>query len=208
MRICTIKTTEQAGFAILIKHQPLQNTINLLIYILLEQNCQEENQGPLNCSIYSGRFMDKLDRRILKALQDEFPLSAGPYDILAKKLHITCDQLWNRIQKMIKDGLIRRIGVSLDSKRIGFSSTLAAVSISEGMVEQAAEIIGSFSEVTHSYLRNDEFNIWFTIIAPDDKRIDYVLERIRSHLSLKDSQVLNLPAKRLFKLDARFNIAP
>jgi len=150
--------------------------------------------------------MDKLDHRILKKLQDEFPLSTKPYDILAGKLQITSEQLWNRVQGMLQNGLIRRMGASLDSSKLGFSGTLAAVSIPADRVEQAARIIGELPEVTHSYLRNDEFNIWFTIIAPDDDRVNCVLDHIRSGLCLKQSQILNLPAKRLFKLDGRFDI--
>ena len=75
-------------------------------------------------------------------------------------------------------------------------------------VEKAAEVIGEFHEVTHSYLRKDNFNVWFTIIAADNIRIEDILEQIRSCLSLDDSQVLNLPMKRLFKLDTRFNVLP
>jgi len=74
-------------------------------------------------------------------------------------------------------------------------------------VDRAAEVIGQFHEVTHSYLRDDAFNIWFTIIAPDDERIEDILEQIRRSLSLEKSKVLNLPVKRLFKLDARFSVS-
>jgi hypothetical protein len=59
--------------------------------------------------------------------------------------------------------------------------------------------------VTHSYLRNDVYNIWFTLIAIDNDRIKNILEQIRESLSLEKSKVLNLPMKRLFKLDARFH---
>ncbi|MFZ2148594.1 MAG: hypothetical protein WAV28_15375 [Sedimentisphaerales bacterium] len=103
------------------------------------------------------------------------------------------------------EGVIHRIGASLDSRKFGFCSTLAAVSCKAELVEQAAEIIGRFPEVTHSYLRDDNFNIWFTIIAISNERIEYILEHIRTSLSLESSQVLNLPVKHLFKLDARFN---
>jgi DNA-binding Lrp family transcriptional regulator len=151
--------------------------------------------------------MDELDCRILKALQNDFPLSERPYEILAHKLQIPCDQLWNRIQRLIAEGVIRRIGASLDSRKLGFCSTLAAVSSKADLVEQAAKIIGQFPEVTHSYLRNDKFNIWFTIIAIDEERIEYILEQIRTSLSLENSQVLNLPIKHLFKLNARFKVA-
>jgi len=107
---------------------------------------------------------------------------------------------------MLADKVIRRIGASIDSYKFGFCSTLAAVSVPPAAVERAAEIIGRFHEVTHSYLRSDDFNIWFTIIAPDNSRIDDILNQIRCSLSLEDSQVLNLPLKRMFKLDARFNL--
>ncbi len=150
--------------------------------------------------------MDKLDRRILKLVQEGFPLSKRPYDTLARQLKISSNQLFERIQKMRKNGLIRRIGISLDSRKIGFCSTLAAVSVLPADVKKAAEIISRFPEVTHSYLRKDAFNIWFTIIAADKKRIERILKQIRCDLSLKNSQVLNLPVKRLFKLDARFNV--
>ncbi|MHC4654108.1 MAG: hypothetical protein ACYS91_03705 [Planctomycetota bacterium] len=67
--------------------------------------------------------------------------------------------------------------------------------------------MGQFPDVPHSYLRNNAFNIWFTLIAIDEKRIEEILEQIRISLSLDKSQILNLPVKRLFKLDARFSVS-
>lgn len=150
--------------------------------------------------------MDKLDCEILKALQDDFPLSERPYEIMAGKLQIPCEQFWSIVQRLLAEGVIRRIGASLDSRRLGFSSTLAAVSVEAGLVERAAEVIGQFPEVTHSYLRKGQFNIWFTIIAADEERLKSIPEQIRISLSIEDSQVLELPAKRVFKLDARFKV--
>ena len=151
--------------------------------------------------------MDELDWRILEALQNDLPLSARPYEIIARKSKIPCDELWKRIERMVSDGAIRRIGASLDSHKLGFCSTLAAVSVGPDLVDKAAEVIGQFPEVTHSYLRRDDFNIWFTVIAADEEKIKSILEQVRSALSLESSQVLNLPVKHLFKLDVRFKSA-
>ena len=148
--------------------------------------------------------MDELDHRILEVLQDEFPLSEEPYEVLADKLRISCDELWRRVEKLLDLGVIRRLGASLDSRKLGYSSTLAAISVEVEQVERAAAIVGAYSEVTHSYLRDDQFNIWFTIIAENERRIEDILEQIRSALSLEGSAALNLPAKQIFKLDARF----
>ncbi len=150
--------------------------------------------------------MDELDWRILQALQNDFPLSAKPYEIISRKLQIPCEQLWNRVQRLMAKGVIRRIGASLDSRKLGFCSTLAAVSVEPNLVDKAAEIIGRFPEVTHSYLRKDDFNIWFTIIATDEERLVEILKEIRTALFIDSSDILNLPVKRLFKLDARFKV--
>ena len=148
--------------------------------------------------------MDELDKRILDALQNEFPVSERPYEILAGKLGVPGDELWERVQELIEGGVIRRMGASLDSRKLGYSSTLAAVSVPPERVDEAAAVVGRYPEVTHSYLRDDEFNIWFTVIAYDNGRIEAILEEIRLALSLEPSAVLNLPVTRLFKLDARF----
>ena len=151
--------------------------------------------------------MDKLDYRILEAFQKDFPLTERPYEAISDKLKIPCEQLLDRLQLLMADGVIRRIGVSLDSRKFGYCSTLATISVEPDFIKQAAEVIGKFPEVTHSYLRNDRFNIWFTIIASDDERIGSILKQIQSALLLESSHILNLPMKRLFKLNACFNIA-
>jgi DNA-binding Lrp family transcriptional regulator len=152
------------------------------------------------------RIMDKIDSQILQELQYDFPLSERPYEVIAERLEISKDEIWNRVQMMLDNGIIRRMGASFDSNKLGFRSTLVAVSVASELVDRAAEIIGRFYEVTHSYLRNDVFNIWFTLIAVDDNRIEKILEQIRKSLSLERSEVLNLPMTRLFKLDARFHV--
>jgi DNA-binding Lrp family transcriptional regulator len=152
--------------------------------------------------------IDNLDRRILDALQHDFPLRERPFDILAQRLGVEPDLLWERVEAMRSSGVIRRLGASLDSRKLGFRSTLAAIRVPPDLVDRAAEAIGRYPEVTHSYLRDHEFNIWFTLIAPDEERIDAILGSIREELSLERSDVLNLPMKRLFKLDARFHAQP
>jgi DNA-binding Lrp family transcriptional regulator len=108
---------------------------------------------------------------------------------------------------MLDGGVIQRMGASFDSNKLGFRSALAAVNVRPELVDRADKIIGEFPEVTHSYLRNNAFNIWFTLITVDETRIEEILEQIRVSLSLDRPQILNLPVKRLFKLDARFSVS-
>jgi DNA-binding Lrp family transcriptional regulator len=149
-------------------------------------------------------IMDDLDRRILEALQQDFPLVARPYEVLAARLGIEAELLWRRVEALLDRGVIRRLGASVDSRKLGFCSTLAAVRVSRALVDRAAQTIGRYPEVTHSYLRDHEFNLWFTILAAEEQRIATILREIRTELSLDASDLLSLPRKRTFKLDARF----
>ena len=148
--------------------------------------------------------MDELDQKIVRLLQYEFPLEERPFDILAGRLGMEAEAFRQRVQSLLDRRVIRRLGASFDSRKLGFSSTLAAVSVDADAVDRAAEVIGRYHEVTHSYLRDHQFNIWFTIIAPDAERISAILDEIRADLSLSESRILNLPMTRVFKLDARF----
>jgi DNA-binding Lrp family transcriptional regulator len=152
--------------------------------------------------------MDDLDLRILDALQYDFPLSERPYDTLAAGLGIDADLFRQRVADMLEQGTIRRIGASLDSRKLGFHSTLAAARVGPDDVDRAATLIARYPEVTHSYLRDHEFNLWFTLIAHDGSRIASILQEIRAELSLEPSDVLNLPMTRQYKLDARFRRRP
>jgi len=148
--------------------------------------------------------MDELDRTILQTLQHDFPLEANPYEAIAAGLGIDVDVLLERVARLMADGVIRRMGASLNSRKLGFPSTLCSARVPAEKVERAAEFIGAYCEVTHSYLRKGDFNIWFTLIASGEDRIAEILAQIRDEMQLGACDVLNLPMKTTFKLDARF----
>ncbi|MHC4287912.1 MAG: Lrp/AsnC family transcriptional regulator [Planctomycetota bacterium] len=145
-----------------------------------------------------------MDRRIIKELQGNFPLEMNPYEVIADNLGMSVDQLWQRILALAESGVIRRMGFSIDSRKIGYSSTLAAVRVSQDRIDEASELISEYPQITHSYLREDDFNIWFTVIADDRDRVLVILEEIRDKLNLTEDDVMDLPVEKLFKLDARF----
>ena len=148
--------------------------------------------------------VDDMDRRIIKELQGNFPLEMNPYEVIADNLGMSVDQLWQRILALAESGVIRRMGFSIDSRKIGYSSTLAAVRVSQDRIDEASELISEYPQITHSYLREDDFNIWFTVIADDRDRVLVILEEIRDKLNLTEDDVMDLPVEKLFKLDARF----
>lgn len=148
--------------------------------------------------------MDETDARILDAIQADFPLAPDPYDLLGKRLGIGGADVFAHVRRMAEVDTIRRLGPRFDSRRLGFVGTLVAVRLPGEEVERAAEAINRYPEVTHNYQRNDEYNLWFTLIARDRSRCDRIIAELRAALDLQAGDLLDLPAERTFKLNVRF----
>lgn len=148
--------------------------------------------------------MDEIDRKILNNLQKDFPVSTRPYQVLGRKLGFSEKDVFSRVKKMKRAGLIRRLGASFDSRKLGFKSTLVGMKVPAKRLKKVISIVNRYDGVTHNYLREDEFNLWFTLIAPSQGTIKSILRQIREKSGIED--ILNLPAKRLFKISVNFSV--
>ncbi|MBW2654864.1 MAG: Lrp/AsnC family transcriptional regulator [Deltaproteobacteria bacterium] len=144
------------------------------------------------------------NREILNTIQVDFPIDPRPYKILAQKLDLSEDELINRINQMKKDMLIRRIGGNFSPDKLGYHSTLCAAKVPEDKIKLFTKTINAYSEVTHNYKRDHEFNVWFTFIAPSVELIKISLEEISKATDVET--ILNLPATKVFKISANFKL--
>lgn len=152
----------------------------------------------------TGPDLDDLDRRLLALVQEEFPLTERPFLALGEILGASEEEVIRRAKRLQDLGIIRRIGPILDMRRLGCSGVLVALPVSDGRMNEVADVVNSYQEISHNYLRpNDtKFNMWFTISASQE-RIDEILAEIKEKTSLDQ---LVLPTKRIFKIGVRFEI--
>ena len=150
--------------------------------------------------------LDNIDKKLIQLAQDEFPLTGRPWKILGNKLGISEEEAISRLKKLYKRGIIRRIGPILDAQKIGLnSSALIAMKVSEDKIEQVAEIVNEFESVTHNYLREHEYNLWFTITTRNKRKLLDTIKKIEQETEIPDNNILFLPTARRFKIDVRFN---
>jgi len=71
-------------------------------------------------------------------------------------------------------------------------------------VEKFVNVVNSYRGVTHNYLRDHEYNVWFTFIAPAKNEIEKSLSDISRETGIIG--IINMPVKRRFKVDARFKL--
>lgn len=148
--------------------------------------------------------ISEMDKAILNMIQLDFPIDARPFQVLAKKLGLSEKELIARIQAMKDSLLIRRIGGNFSPDRLGYFSTLCTAQVPENKIELFTQTVNVYPGVTHNYMRDHDFNIWFTFIAPSRDQIADSLEEISRQTGVRP--ILNLPATRVFKISANFKL--
>lgn len=149
-------------------------------------------------------ILDETDRRILNRIQSKFPITPRPFKTIAEDLGLAEDDVLQRILRLKERDIIRRIGGNFSPEKVGFVSTLCAAKVPGDQVERFAAIVNRFPGVTHNYLRDNDYNIWFTFIALSMEEIEANLKQISRESGISD--ILNLPATRVFKIKAKFKL--
>jgi DNA-binding Lrp family transcriptional regulator len=106
-----------------------------------------------------------------------------------------------RTQELLDNRIIRELTPIFDTRALGYESMLVAASVDAEYPHRAAEVINAHPGVSHNYLRNHEFNLWFTIATPPDsefglaKTLDILAEEAGA------TSVRSLPTLKLFKIN-------
>lgn len=145
--------------------------------------------------------LDAVDRRLLDIIQTDFPLSPRPYAVLGEKLGISEREALDRVRELKAKKIIRRLGANFQSARLGFRSTLCAAKVPEGKLDAFIADVNAQPGVTHNYLRNHAYNVWFTLIGDSWEDMCATLDGIGARHGLS---VLNLPAAKLYKIRVDF----
>jgi siroheme decarboxylase len=144
--------------------------------------------------------LDELDKRLLNLMQGSFPLAPRPYAEVAQLAEITEDEALSRVDRLLRERIIRQVTPIFDTRVLGYKSMLVAASVDPENPHRAAAIINSHPGVSHNYLRNHDFNMWFTIaVEPDSKLgLDGTLDVLQRETGAES--IRQLPTLRLFKI--------
>jgi DNA-binding Lrp family transcriptional regulator len=123
---------------------------------------------------------------------------------MGQQLDLSENEVIKRVRRMKDTGVIRRIGGNFTPHALGFVSTLCAAKVPPDKINHFADVVNRYPGVTHNYRRDNSFNVWFTFIAPSMDEIEANLKQIAADTGVTD--ILNLPATKLFKIKAEFQV--
>jgi DNA-binding Lrp family transcriptional regulator len=174
-----------------------------------DEGCKNSEAKPhmTNSKTSAPISLDETDRTLLQMLQDDFPIVQEPWLEIGSKVNISEEEVISRLKRLTEAGAILKIGPVFDSSRIGLNAaTLVAMRVPKDRVNDVAQVINGYSNVSHNYEREDEFNVWFTLAAPSNRELAKTLDELKQKTGVKEQDVLNLPTVRRFKVNVCFQL--
>lgn len=147
---------------------------------------------------------DDITRKLINLLQVDFPLTATPFAAMSERLGISESDIIRRIYELKQKDIVRLIGPVMEARKLGYQTTLVAMSVPINKMKKAEKAIVAHPSVSHAYERKHRFNLWVTFAAPEDFDIDNEISRLS--FAAGSDETLSLPALRVFKIGAYFGM--
>jgi DNA-binding Lrp family transcriptional regulator len=144
--------------------------------------------------------LDETDKKLLNLMQGSFELCARPFAHVAQLAGIPEDEVMPRVQRLLDGRIIREITPIFDTRALGYSSMLVAAKVDPENPHRAASFINTHPGVTHNYLRDHDFNLWFTLATEPGSGLglDGTLEVMKAQTGAHS--IRQLPTLKLFKI--------
>jgi siroheme decarboxylase len=144
--------------------------------------------------------LDAFDKRLLNEMQGSFPIVPRPYAEVATALGVDEAVVLKRVAELVEQRIIRQVTPIFDTRALGYKSMLVAAKVDAEHPWRPAKIINEHPGVSHNYLRNHEFNMWFTVAVEPDSELglDGTLDVLQALTGAES--VRQLPTLKLFKI--------
>jgi len=165
------------------------------------------------------RVWDEQEAAALVALQRGIGLTERPFASLGASCGLSEEAVLALAQRLFAAGEARRFGAVFDSRRLGYSSALCAMTVPRVRMSEISAKVAGVKGVTHAYERGWPAglpsdlpggpygkswpNLWFTLAAPSAEFMNE-LETLRAEC--RPFAIHELPATRRFKIDVVFDV--
>lgn len=147
-------------------------------------------------------LLDQVDAQLIDRLHGGLPLSERPYADVAADLGLTEDEVLRRLQALLKNGFLTRLGPLFQIEKAGGQFLLAAISVQEADFDRVAALVNSLPAVAHNYRRTHQLNMWFVVAGETPEQVNQACRQIEADTGLR---VYAFPKEREFFVELRLS---
>jgi Lrp/AsnC family transcriptional regulator len=130
-------------------------------------------------------MLDETDRELLRLLQRDAAMS---YERLAKRLGLSKTAVWNRVQRLGREGYIRRQVALLDADRLGVGETvfvaIRTAQHSAAWLERFMAAIREMPEIVEAHRLTGDVDYLLKVRVADTRAFDSFYKRLIERIDL------------------------
>lgn len=141
---------------------------------------------------------------VLNRVQKGIPGVSEPFLVIAEDTNLTEDEVLETVLRLKENKVIRNISGIFEGKKLGYFLNLVAFEVPADRIDSAAAVISSHPGVSHNYLRNHRYNIWFTLAEESESEFKKTVSILAAKSGALDFLVLK--NEKLLKIGVFLNI--
>lgn len=184
------------------------------LWLRLDEQGGVTTQPLAHYEKYSGKHLDALDHRIIRATQSGLPLTSTTYTEVALQVDSDTATVMQRMQEMLESGVIRRIGAIPNHYKLGLHGNGMSVwDVPDDRLAAMGKQVGRLDFVSHCYERPRHLPQWpynlFAMVHGHDRdevniKVAQISEMLgddcRQHDVLFSSAILKKTGLRLARI--------
>ena len=148
--------------------------------------------------------VDSRDALLLQAIQQGLPLASRPYAELGRQTGLSEAEVIARLQHWIGAGLIKRLGVVVRHRQLGYrANAMVVFDVADERVADTGKRLAAFACVTLCYRRprraNWPYNLFCMVHGKDRGKVEAQVEMLAVAADLADAPRAVLFSRRCFK---------
>ena len=151
----------------------------------------------------AARLSESSRNALLRAIQAGVPFARRPFAALGEALELSEAGVLTGLRDLREQRILREISAVLEGSALGYDSALVAGEIAGDQLDATVEVVNRHPTVTHNYLRNHRYNLWFTIAVPAHMSLEATLEILAREAGVARFQPLR--RTHTFKIGVNFD---
>mgnify|MGYP001626160754 CR=1 FL=1 len=148
------------------------------------------------------KISEKTKKELLNIIQKEFPLEKRPFLKIGEKLNLKEQEVIEVLRYLQRKKILRQISAIFNPWFFGHKSALFAFKVPLEKLNKAISIINKHPGISHNYLRNHRYNLWFILVSLPEREPLSEADKLAKLCEVED--YLYLPALRTFKISTVF----
>ncbi|NVM57206.1 MAG: Lrp/AsnC family transcriptional regulator [Desulfobacterales bacterium] len=154
----------------------------------------DSNQSSTQSAKYPPK-LTALEQKVVALIQADFPITRRPFLDLAKQIDVDEEVVLKTLQKLQKEGTIRRLGATIRHQKSGYrANAMVAWQVEEDRTDEVGQKMASFDGVSHCYRREPHkdwpYNLYTMIHGKTEKSCYRMAEEMSTATLVKNYTLL------------------